>query len=76
MPSKSSSGTTEMPPTAMSRSLSLGSPPATNAWASTTERVPGRVARSARMRRMASPRTARCERVGSSHAAVSTSGSR
>ena len=37
-----------MPPTEMSRSLSLGSPPTTKACASTTERVPaGRVARSA-----------------------------
>ena len=43
MPSKSDDATIETPPTLMSRSDSLGTPPATNAWASTTERI-GRAA--------------------------------
>src|SRR6478672_1353404 len=53
MPSKRDDAAIETPPTLMSRSESLGRPPATKAWASTTERI-GRRARSARTRRIAS----------------------
>ena len=53
----------ETPPTLMSRSDSLGSPPATKACASTTERVPGaRVARSRRTRSRATDSAASWER--------------
>src|ERR1700753_4447539 len=41
----------------MSRSDSLASPPATPAWAMTTDRAPPRVARSARMQSVARVRT-------------------
>ena len=39
MPSNSESDTTETPPRLMSRSESLGRPPATKAWARTTDRT-------------------------------------
>ena len=48
----------------MSRSDSLASPPATQAWAMTTDRAPPRVARSARMQSVARVRTPWCPRGG------------
>jgi hypothetical protein len=77
MPAKSEVGTSDTPPTLMSRSESLGRAPATNAWARTTERVPAeRVPRSARTLRIASVSAASCERAGSSHGASTACGSR
>ncbi len=79
MPSKTGSGTRDTPPTEMSRSESLSSgraPPPTKAWAITTERVPGRPARSARTRRIASVRVASWLRSGSPHGSRTASGSR
>ena len=48
----------------MHRSDSVAVPPMTNAWDSTTDRVPaGRPARSARIRVIASPSTPACPRA-------------
>ncbi len=66
----------------MSRSLSLAmeapasASPATNAWAITTERVPGRAARSSCTRRIASVRVASWLRASSAQARRTASGSR
>jgi len=71
-------GTCSTPPTAMVRSEAQAAPPVTNACASTTERVPpGRVARSARTRRIASVSTPACPRAsGVPSACRAGSGSR
>ena len=77
MPSKIGVGTSETPPTLMSRSESLGSAPATKACARTTERVcDGRVARSARTRTIASVSAASWERPGRPQGSRTASGSR
>ena len=77
MPSKTEVGTSETPPTLMSRSESLGSAPATKAWASTHRAGPAAgAARSARTRRIASVRAAWWERAGSAHGSRTASGSR
>ena len=77
MPSKTLVATRETPPTLMSRSDSDGSAPATNACASTTDRVLGpRAARSARTRVIASVSAASWLRWLSAHGSRSADGSR
>ncbi len=75
MPSKTSAGTTLTPPTAISRSDSLVVPPATKAWAMTTEGSL-RVARSSLTRPIAARNTDACERSATPNAGPTTAGSR